>query len=527
LTIAAGVLGASDQLAQERIEAAIRQSPWRGSVSQVVNVPSGTIVALGSATAARDGPLSVVIHGRIDNTDALARELGVTGEVGSCLVAMAAYRRYGEEFGARLLGDFALLLLDEQRGALLGCRDWVGARPLFWGTNGKTTALASEPKQVAALLDQPMQPDEQTMAAYLDGIEKLPQDATFVAGVKAVLPNGQLVARDGAARSWARPVRFLPIRATRAEAAAAVRDRLFVAVRRRTAGAGRLGALCSGGMDSTSVVSVAAALAAEGNGPPVARAFTAHYPMLPAVDETAWAKAVVARWSIPWTTVPMQPSRLLEGHDEAVRLHDGPPLPGASILRTLIQAVEDDGADVLLTGEGGDFWQDPARKELALALLRRDARGIVQCGVWGLRHAPRWAMLESMRYWLGALRARRPAESFFEDDAATYLLRFTLESQEREGMRRGIRVEFPLIDYELAALLVGIPPHTRFTPGVYKLATRAALRGILAEPVRTRTSMTFGDATFRAAFPDLQPEISPVQELAKRYAAAWRSALAD
>jgi asparagine synthetase B (glutamine-hydrolysing) len=490
----------------------------------VLTTASGTIVALGAAEAARDGPHAVVIHGRIDNTGALARELG-TNDGRSAAVAIAAYRRYGDDFGGRLLGDFALILLDDRRGALLGGRDWVGARPLFWGTQGDAAALASEPKQVAALLDEPMQADEEMIGAYLERLERLPQDATFVRGVKAVLPNGQLLVAGGAPRSWARPVRFEPIDATKAEAARAVRDRFFTAVGRRTSGARRLGGLCSGGLDSTSVISVAAALAAAGDGPPVARAFTSHYPSLPAVDETKWAKSVVERWAIPWQTVALQPSDLLAELQATAALHDGPPLPGAAVLRALIARASADGVDVLLTGEGGDFWQDPARKELALALLRRDLRGIVQCGVWGVRHAPRWVFPESARYWLSALRQRRTAERSFEEDAATYLLRFTLESQEREGMQRGVRVEFPLIDYELAALLVGIPPHTRFTPGVYKLATRAALRGILAEPVRTRTSMTFGDATFDAAFPELAPGKSPVVELAERYVAAWRAEL--
>lgn len=528
MTVAAGVLGASGHLSPERIDAAVRQAPWRGIPSCVLHAKSGTIVALGSAAAAQEGSLFVVIHGRIDNASALAREFGVADETNLGAIVMEAYRSCGYEFGRRLLGDFALLLLDDQRSALLGCRDWVGARPLFWGSRETTTALASEAKQVAALLEEPMRADERTIAAYLAVVEKLPLDATFVAGVKAVLPNGQLVAASGAPRSWASRVHFEPISATKAEAAEAVRDHLFKAVRRRTSGAKRLGALCSGGMDSTSVVSVAAALAAGGDGPHVSRAFTSHFPSLPAVDETKWARAVVERWEIPWQTVLMQPSDLVQTNfSDAVALHDGPPLPGAAILRKLLAAAGEDQIDVLLTGEGGDFWQDPGRKELALAMLRRDVRSVVHSSIWGVRHAPRWVFRESMGYWMRAMRDRRTAESYFEEDAATYLLRFSLECQEREGMRLGMRVEFPLIDYELAALLVGIPPHTRFTPGVYKLATRAALRGILAESVRTRTSMTFGDPTFHAAFPDLPVGTSPAKELAKRYVAAWRSALAD
>ncbi|MBN8897227.1 MAG: hypothetical protein J0H35_03425, partial [Rhodospirillales bacterium] len=61
-----------------------------------------------------------------------------------CAVAAELYRRHGDEFAGRLLGDFACLVLDNQRGALLGARDWIGARPLYWGRHGDTVAFAGE-----------------------------------------------------------------------------------------------------------------------------------------------------------------------------------------------------------------------------------------------------------------------------------------------------------------------------------------------------------------------------------------------
>ncbi|MEA2597397.1 MAG: hypothetical protein QOF01_3866 [Thermomicrobiales bacterium] len=524
---AAGLLGWHGALPPERLAAALGRAPWRGPAAAELVAAGGAVLALGAAHTARRGPLALALHGRLDNQAVLAGELGAD-PADPAAVAAAAYLRFGDEAAARLLGDFALLILDDRRGALLAARDWVGARPLFWGRAGNLVACGSEVKQVLALLGLPLRPDEDTLAAYARA-DTPPLEATFVAGVRAVPPNGQVLAAPPAAPlAWRRPLRFAPVELALPEAAAAVRGALEVAVARRTAEARRLGAFVSGGMDSTSVAATAAALAARGAGPPLAAAFTTHYPEVPACDETAYARRVAARWAVPWHPVVFHPSDLLWGLEDAVVLHDGPPFPGVSVQTALVDAAAAAKVDVVLTGEGGDFWQDPERREIVIALLRHDWRLALHQIGWAARRDRRWGA-GSVWTAVREMATGRRAESFFEESAARYDLRNLLEVQERQAMRHGLRIEFPFLDRELAELLVGLPPRARFATGkrisVYKVATREAMRGLLPESVRTRESMTFADPLFHAALPDTPTDGAPVTELAKRYVEVWRTTL--
>ena len=59
---------------------------------------------------------TLIVDGRIDNLDELADALG-TRERTAASVVLAAWRRWGVEAGAQLLGDFVLVLSEEQSDA--------------------------------------------------------------------------------------------------------------------------------------------------------------------------------------------------------------------------------------------------------------------------------------------------------------------------------------------------------------------------------------------------------------------------
>jgi asparagine synthase (glutamine-hydrolysing) len=521
---AAGLLGWHGVLPPERLAAALGRAPWRGPAAAELVAAGGAVLALGAAHTARRGPLALALHGRLDNQAALAGELGAD-PADPAAVAAAAYLRFGDEAAARLLGDFALLILDDRRGALLAARDWVGARPLFWGRAGNLVACGSEVKQVLALLGLPLRPDEDNLDAYARA-DTPPLEATFVAGVRAVPPNGQVLAAPPASPlAWRRPLRFAPVELALPEAAAAVRGALEVAVARRTAEARRLGAFVSGGMDSTSVAATAAALAARGAGPPLAAAFTTHYPEVPACDETAYARRVAEHWAVPWSPVPFAPAEVFEGLEPAFALHDGPIFPAATSIGKTMDAARADGVDVLLTGQVGDDWLEQSGDELSLALLRGDWGALGRWTAFGLRQRG-WRgpvrtggrLARAMR---NRLRGDR-AESLFENRAANFYLRSALETEEREGLIRNIRVEFPFCDRELAALLAGLRPGVRAAVGVPKGVLREAMAGRLPEAVRGRRDVTYFDPLLAAAVDGNDPVL-----VSHRYADAWRRQLGD
>jgi asparagine synthase (glutamine-hydrolysing) len=78
------------------------------------------------------GMLGIVSDMRIDNRAELIAQLGLrsASELPDSAVALAAYERWGKGFLNRMVGSFALAIVDRQRGGVLLARDHRGDRPL-------------------------------------------------------------------------------------------------------------------------------------------------------------------------------------------------------------------------------------------------------------------------------------------------------------------------------------------------------------------------------------------------------------
>src|SRR5215218_6222241 len=98
-----------------RVERAVERAPWRGEPTGVTVKPFGAIYVLGGALHSVHGHVSIALHGRIDNLDELSRQYGVAPDAPGEVIARL-YLKYGDGFASKLLGDFAILMLDEQRG---------------------------------------------------------------------------------------------------------------------------------------------------------------------------------------------------------------------------------------------------------------------------------------------------------------------------------------------------------------------------------------------------------------------------
>ena len=526
----AGLLGfRSTESDDSRVTATLAVSPWRGQPTSSHVTGAGQIYALGEASSAQEDAVSIVLHGRIDRLPNADADIPTaTSGHDTCLALIDAYRRDGESFVDRLTGDFALILVDERVGIMLAARDWVGTRPLFWGQSDHGPAFASEPAQVLALLGEPYRLDEEVLAEYAR-IGKPPLDATFALGVKAIIPGGRVIAGPGGeARSGKRALRFPALDLSRAAALEPFRERMSTAVCRRAAGAGRLGSLISGGMDSTTIAATAASLARRDRCPPLVAGFTTAYPGFAECDETTYARVLAERWSVPWHPVVIRPEIYVDWPAEGFARHLGPTFPGFAIYSQLAREVGDAGVDVLLTGDLGDAWLDQSNGELRLSILRGDHRGLLTWAIPGTSSNPRQTASQIYRGLRGRLIERERAEAFFET-RTDFWMRLGLETQEREAMYRGVRIEFPYADYDLATLLIGLRPSVRASRRTKKRIVREAMRGLLPESILRRRGHTILDpwltSMHRAATGVIAP--LPLLAAAHYYADIWRSILAE
>ena len=210
----------------------------------------------------------LVADARIDNRTELAESLGLdvrsAARLAEPALILAVIVRWGVDAIARLIGDFALILWDDEQRRLIMARDFLGQRPLFYHRGAGFVAVASMAKGLHALPEIPRMAREQTVIDFLAGVPERGRE-TFFAGVERVEP-GQIVcvtAEGINARTyWTPPT--APLRFTRdTDYADGLREQLdrAVASRLRRAGGGVASQL-SAGRDSSAVTSAAAVLLA-------------------------------------------------------------------------------------------------------------------------------------------------------------------------------------------------------------------------------------------------------------------------
>ena len=100
-----------------------------------------------------DGAVSAVVNGEIYNHEQVRSELERRGHSFSTRsdseVVVHGYEEYGEDFVRRLNGIFAFVLWDAPRRRIVAARDPFGVKPLYWWSDGRRVAMASE---IGALL---------------------------------------------------------------------------------------------------------------------------------------------------------------------------------------------------------------------------------------------------------------------------------------------------------------------------------------------------------------------------------------
>jgi asparagine synthase (glutamine-hydrolysing) len=209
--------------------------------------------------ANHDGSLVVVCNGEIYNFRDLRRELQAHGHHfktnSDSEVVLHGYAQWGERFVDRLNGMFGFALWDARQQTLLVGRDRLGIKPIYWSSDGRRVAFASEAKALLELPDVAREVNPVALVAYLQlgyvpaplsifkGIHKLP-----IASVMKASPAGVSV------DSYWRPSTEVDQRISADEWTRRVRTRLEESVRMQMVSDVPIGAFLSGGIDSSAVL---------------------------------------------------------------------------------------------------------------------------------------------------------------------------------------------------------------------------------------------------------------------------------
>src|SRR4051812_26498792 len=203
-------------------------------------------------------------NGEIYNHDQLRDELRARGHVlrSRCdtEVLPHLYEDHGPALAERLRGMFAVAVwdTDARRGVLI--RDRLGIKPLYYAIAGDRVVFGSELKCVLASGLVSGELDPEAISAYLM-LGYVPGAMTPLRGVRKLLPGERLVVEDGRVkleRWWEYPVPEPEEGRTTAEWAEIVLDKLDESVRMRLMSDVPLGAMLSGGLDSSLIVALMA-----------------------------------------------------------------------------------------------------------------------------------------------------------------------------------------------------------------------------------------------------------------------------
>ncbi|MDR3641291.1 MAG: asparagine synthase (glutamine-hydrolyzing) [Humidesulfovibrio sp.] len=350
------------------------------------------------AARAYSGRSALVWRGRSD-TETLLEALALWGP---------------EEGLPRTVGMFALALWDRRDKTLTLARDRMGEKPLYYAVRRGRLLFASELPGLTAALDFSPGVDKNVLALYLR-LSCVPAPHCILSGVSKLPPGCLLTLRGQDLASLPGPKPFwslktvaetglaVPFAGSDAEALDALLGRLRQSVRGQMLADVPLGALLSGGIDSSLVTALMAE--AGQNGGPV-RTFTIGYAGADAeYDESAQAEAVARHLGTEHTSLTFRAEDALALVPKLAQVA-GEPFADASLLPMLLVArLTRERVTVCLTGDGGDELFAGYNRHVHGAALWAQLSGIAP-GLRGM--AARLIQSLSPRAWDRILRVLDP-----------------------------------------------------------------------------------------------------------------------
>jgi asparagine synthase (glutamine-hydrolysing) len=208
-----------------------------------------------------EGTIHLVANGEIYNYKSLQRKLITRGHhlrtQSDCEVIIHLYEDEGENCLENLEGMFAFALWDSKNRKLLLARDRFGIKPLYVATAREGVCFASELTAIlnSSLLEAEL--DSQALYGYL-AFSYVPGPGSVFKNVQKVNPAERLIVRNG---SIQRDIYWTPRRMVvprkRSLAVGELSERLEESVRSHLVADVPVAAFLSGGIDSSSVVTMA------------------------------------------------------------------------------------------------------------------------------------------------------------------------------------------------------------------------------------------------------------------------------
>jgi asparagine synthase (glutamine-hydrolysing) len=487
-----------------------------------------------------DGTVWIVYNGEVYNHLELRRELESKGHRyrthSDTETIVHAYEEWGADCVKRLRGMFAFALFDRNRRRLLVARDRVGIKPLYFARAGRAFVCASEIKALFAFpgverrVHLPGVVEHLTLryaaspATLFSGIHKLKPAHSIEIGARGVEPR----------RYW--DVAYEPKRELSDEAALAeLEARVTESVRLRLMSEVPLGALLSGGVDSSVVVALMSRLM---NRP--VQTFSVGFDEPGPYNELPFARTVARHLGTDHHEILVGAADLVREIPRLVWHQDEPVSEPAAIPTFLVSQLARETVTVVLTGEGGDelfagypkYAADPLARRLAalpavvrdpllhygvdrlpfrfrkLQVVARSARfrdEADRLAAWfaGFAGDERARLLSpelrahdglgaaAFRAALADSRATRPLDRMLDADLRLWLPDDLLMKMDKMSMAASIEARVPLLDHPLIEWAAMLPDRFKVRGLEGKVLLKRLARRLLPNEVVDRPKVGF------------------------------------
>ena len=302
---------------------------------------------------------------RIDNREELIPQLSFPFVNASVItdvdIIAAAYLKWGEKSLSYLTGAFAFAIWDKELEQLFVANDHLGLRTIYYYQNDDLFAFASE---INALWDIPglkkfLNPEKAVIYvvglddSHLKDYPKSKQHCeTIFQDIFILYQATEIIASKSGltfSKYWdiaeaAQKIKF----DTEEEYLSAFKERFSRAVSCRLRSNRAIGSHLSGGLDSSSITSMACHLSPTTN-------FNAYHTYTEQTDERRYAQAVVDQYGSQLTYQIVSPSSNIDSVSYFGKLTSEPPTGvHYGVMHAVYQRMQEDGIGVSLSGEGGD-----------------------------------------------------------------------------------------------------------------------------------------------------------------------------
>ena len=470
-----------------------------------------------------DKTICVVFNGEIYNFLELRPELEGRGHRFSSNtdteVIVHLYEEYGAECVHKLRGMFAFALYDSRAGRLLLVRDRLGKKPLHYAVQDGTLLFASEMKAILAVRPELARVDQAALLQYMY-FGYVPDPATAFAPIRK-LPAGHLLEFEKGQvkirQYWDLPEYGTYDPANEEELLKELEQRLAEAVRIRLVADVPVGAMLSGGMDSSTIV----ALMARASSQPV-KTFTIGFQQKE-FNEAPCARRVAERFGTDHHELIVEPDVLDTVAQLTARMEE--PFGDSSMLPTyFVSQMARKQVKVALSGDGGDElfagydryrihlherayaripgwakqfyrkhvhqrvpygmpgrnlafsislpWQERYAEGISFASFQREM-GILSVDFAGANgESTNGAPLARFGEYLEQAPASDPLSRVLYLDAKTYLAGDILTKVDRMSMAASLEVRVPMLDHVFVEWVTALAPRWKMRNGRQKFILR-------------------------------------------------------